>query len=34
MLGTDILKYEPAKAGPIYDDTGMPRADFFATVDA
>ena len=34
MLGTDILKYETAKAGPIYDDTGVPRADFFATVDA
>jgi quinol monooxygenase YgiN len=34
MLGTDILKYEPAKAGPIYDDTGVPRADFFATVEA
>lgn len=34
MKGTDILKYETAKAGPIYDDTGVPRADFFATVDA
>ncbi len=34
MLGTDILKYETAKAGPIYDETGVPRADFFATVDA
>jgi quinol monooxygenase YgiN len=33
MLGTDILKYKTAKAGPIYDDTGVPRADFFATVD-
>jgi quinol monooxygenase YgiN len=33
MKGTDILKYQPAKAGPIYDDTGVPRADFFATVD-
>lgn len=33
MLGTDILKYETAKAGPIYDDTGVPRANFFATVD-
>ena len=34
MKGTDILKYETAKAGPIYDETGVPRADFFATVDA
>ena len=34
MKGTDILKYETAKAGPIYDETGTPRADFFATVDA
>ncbi|MEP5765715.1 MAG: putative quinol monooxygenase [Halieaceae bacterium] len=34
MLGTDILKYETAKAGPVYDETGVPRADFFATVDA
>jgi quinol monooxygenase YgiN len=32
MKGTDILKYQPAQAGPIYDDTGVPRADFFATV--
>ena len=33
MKGTDILKYRPECAGPIYDDTGVPRADFFATVD-
>lgn len=33
MKGTDILKYQPAKAGPIYDETGVPTADFFATVD-
>ena len=32
MKGTDILKYRPEVAGPIYDETGVPRADFFATV--
>ena len=33
LKATDILKYRIEAAGPIYDETGVPRADFFATVD-
>ena len=34
IKASDTLKYRIEAAGPIYDDTGTPRADFFATVEA
>ena len=34
IKASETLKYLIETAGPIYDDTGTPRADFFATVDA
>ncbi|NHN39213.1 antibiotic biosynthesis monooxygenase [Pseudomaricurvus alcaniphilus] len=30
MLATDILKYRIDHAEPVYDDQGVPRADFFS----
>ncbi len=33
LKATDILKYRIEAAGPIYDETGVPRADFFSTVE-
>lgn len=34
IKASETLKYRIDVAGPIYDETGVPRADFFATVDA
>ena len=33
IKASETLKYRIDAAGPIYDETGTPRADFFATVD-
>ena len=30
LLGGDALKYKISKQEPVYDETGVPRADFFS----
>ena len=31
VIESEIYKYQSNLRGPVYDDEGMPRADFFAT---
>ena len=33
LRAADVLKYRPAIAEPVYDSTGVPRADFFTESD-